>query len=92
MKLPWQIESLFERHPTLAGFSVRAPSDVPDSFARTGEDDELFIGDVGILSELDAKGRAEIVAHITEALADVVCDEPDGLESLKGRTFVRFLH
>jgi len=92
MTIPWQIESLFERYPMLAGFSVRGVRDVPDNCVRTGADDELFVGDVGISPALSADEYAEIFRHITTALAELLSDEPESRECLRGRTFARVLH
>lgn len=92
MKIPWQIEWLFERYPTLAGFSVRGVGDIPDNCVRTGAEDELFVGDVGISPALSAREYAEIFREITTALAELLSDEPESRECLRGRTFARMLH
>lgn len=92
MKIPRQIESLFERYPTLAGFSVRGVGDIPDSCVRSGAADELFVGDVGISPALSAHEYAEIFADITTALAELLSEEPESREFLHGRTFARTLH
>jgi len=52
MKIPRQIESLFGRYPTLAGFSVRGVGAIPDSCVRSGADDELFADITTALAEL----------------------------------------
>lgn len=92
MKTPRQIESLFDRYPMLAGFSVCGAGDIPDDCSRTGAEDELFIGDIGIPPALDAQQCAEILREITAALAELISDEPESGEHLRGRTFARVLH
>lgn len=89
--IPRQIESLFQRNPSLWGFSVRGVTDVPDSCPRSG-DEELFVGDLGISPALSAEQFGEIFQEITTALADLLSEHPELSESLRGRTFARTLH
>ncbi len=89
--VPQQIESLFLRYSSLSGFSVRAAADVPDSCPRTG-DEELFLGDLAISPALGAEQFGEIFQGITAALADLLSEDPEAGESLRGHTFARTLH
>ncbi|MGH8187133.1 MAG: hypothetical protein ACREUC_11265, partial [Steroidobacteraceae bacterium] len=86
-----QIEALFVRHPALWGFSIRGLSDVPDSCPRRSEE-ELFVGDVGISPALSAEQFGEIFQEIATALGELLSEEPELSESLRGRTFARTLH
>ena len=79
-QLEQQVESLFERCPELWGFSVRS------------ENDELFVSDVGIAPRLSAQQYGEIFQDIARTLADVLEEEPEACQFLKGRTFARTLH
>jgi hypothetical protein len=79
-QLEQQVESLFERCPELWGFSVRS------------ENDELFVSDVGIAPRLSAAQYGEIFQDIARTLADVLEEEPDACQFLKGRTFARSIH
>lgn len=90
--LPDPIESLFARFPGLCGFSVRGLADVPDSCARTGEEGELFISDIGVSPSVSSEQFGEMFEHITSALADFIAEQPGGDELLRGRTFARSLH
>jgi len=78
--LEHQVESLFARCPELCGFSVRS------------ENDELFVSDVGIAPRLSAQQYGEIFQDIARTLADLLEDEPEAEELLRGRTFARTLH
>jgi hypothetical protein len=92
-ELPAQIESLFTRHPALCGFSVRGLEELPDNCARDGEhDSELFVGDVGISPALSREQFGEIFQEIVVALAELIAEEPEAGEALRGRTFARVLH
>jgi len=79
-QLEHQVESLFARCPELCGFSVRS------------ENDELFVSDVGIAPRLSPQQYGEIFQDIARTLADLLEDEPEAEELLRGRTFARTLH
>ena len=91
--LPEKIESLFARHPALCGFSVRGLDELPDNCPRSDDDDgELYIGDVGISPALSHEQFGEIFREIVVALAELIAEEPEAGEALRGRTFARILH
>lgn len=90
--LPAPIESLFERHPSLCGFSVRGVDELPDNCPRSGEESELFVGDIGIAPALSAEEYREVFLEILVVLAELLAEAPDAGESLRGRTFARVLH
>jgi len=90
--VPSQISSLFERHASLYGFSVRGSADVPDSCPRNDDGEDLFVGDVGVSAAVSQAQYAEIFEAVVAALAEVVSEQPDAAEELRGRTFARTLH
>ena len=90
--LPAPIESLFTRFPALTGFSVRGLDEVPDSCSRSGEDDELFVSDIGIAPSLTSEEYGEIFQEIASTRADLLAEQPTASELLRGRTFARTLH
>lgn len=90
--LPSQIESLFSRHPALCGFSVLGLEDVPDNCPRGDGDSGFFVGDVGVSPELPDDQMKEIFQEIVAAVADLLTEEPEAGESVRGRTFARVLH
>lgn len=79
-QLEQQVDSLFARCPELCGFSVRS------------ENDELFVSDVGIAPRLSAQQYGEIFQDIARTLAELLEEEPEAEEWLRGRTFARTLH
>ena len=90
--IPASIESLFQRYPALAGFSVRGQHDIPDSCARSGEEGELFVSDVGVLPSLTNDQYGEIFQEIATTLSEILAEQPEAVELLVGRTFARTLH
>jgi hypothetical protein len=90
--IPASIESLFHRYPALAGFSVRGLHDIPDSCARSGDESELFVSDVGVLPSLTNDQYGEIFHEIASTLSELLAEQPEAAEFLAGRTFARTLH
>jgi hypothetical protein len=90
--LPQPIAELFERHAALTGFSVRGADEIPDNCPRSGDDAELFVGDIGISPALNADQYAEIFQELVVALAEWIDEDPGAAEDLRGRTFARVLH
>ena len=74
-----QLQSLFTRCPELCGFSVR------------GDEEDLFVSDVGISPRLSAEQYGEIFQEIAQTLSALLEEEPGALEWLRGRTFARTL-
>jgi len=75
-----QLESLFARCPDLCGFSVRQ------------EAEDLYVSDIGISPRLSAEQYGEIYQDIAETLGELLEEEPQAGEWLRGRTFARTLH
>lgn len=75
-----RLQLLFSRCPELSGFSVR------------GEDEELFVSDVGIAPRLSAEQYGEIYQDIALTLSELLEERPEAGELLRGRTFARTLH
>ena len=87
-----RIEALFERCPELYGFSVRDPADLPDSCTRSDAGSDLFVTDIGISPRLGADQYGEIFNEIFSTLSELLAEEPEAGEKLRGRTFARTLH
>lgn len=87
-----KIEALFDRCPALCGFSVRDPADLPDSCTRSAEGTDLFVTDIGISPRLGADQYGEIFNEIFSTLSEVLAEQPEAGEQLRGRTFARTLH
>jgi len=90
--LSTRIEALFDRCPELCGFSVRDPADIPDSCTRSETGGDLFVTDIGISPRLGADQYGEIFNEIFSTLSELLAEEPEAGEKLRGRTFARTLH
>ena len=87
-----KMKALFARCPTLHGFSVQDRSMLPrDLDPNRIPDADLFVTEIGIFPKLDSQFD-EIYDEITLAISDLVKDEPQAYDLLRGRTFARTLH
>lgn len=90
--MPASIQLLFARHPALSGFSVRGLADVPDNCARSGDESELFVADIGVSPSLAPDEFGELFEEIAATLAELLVEQPGADDLLRGRTFARTLH
>jgi len=87
-----KIRGLFARCPSLHGFSVQDRAMLPrDLDPSRIPDADLFVTEIGIFPKLDSQFD-EIYDEITHAISDLVKDEPQAYDLLRGRTFARSLH
>lgn len=83
-----RIETLFDRNPTLCGFSVGQRSieeaGVPEL--------ELFISGIDVYPALGSGQPDQLFNEISAALVELLDEHPDAYELLRERTFARTLH
>ena len=89
--IPSQIESLFERNPLLCWFSIVGKDDVPDHIPRSGDEEQLFVGELGVPPGVGVDHFKKIFRDVISAVTDLVGEQPELIESLRGRTFARTL-
>jgi hypothetical protein len=78
--LQQQLESRLARCPDLWGFAIRE------------EAQELYVSDIGISPRLSAEQYGEIYEDIAQTLGELLEQEPQAGDWLRGRTFARTLH
>jgi hypothetical protein len=88
---PAQIESLFARNPLLFWFSIVGKEDVPDNVSRSGDED-LFVGELGVPPGVGVDYFRTIFQDVISAVTELVGEQPELIDSLRGRTFARALH
>ena len=72
-----RVEALFRRCPALHGFSL---------------DSELFVAELACHPPLDGQRAAMVADEIAHSLSELVDEEPEAAELMRGRTFARSLH
>jgi hypothetical protein len=87
-----KIRALFARCPSLHGFSVQDRGMLPRDVDQTRiPDADLFVTEIGVFPKLDSQFD-EIYDEITIAISDLVHEQPQAYDFLRGRTFARRLH
>ncbi|HYN12224.1 MAG TPA: hypothetical protein VET51_06230 [Burkholderiales bacterium] len=87
-----KIRALFMRCPSLHGFSVQDRAMLPRNIDQTKiPDADLFVTEIGLFPKLDSQFD-EIYDEITLAISDLVHEQPQAYDFLRGKTFARTLH
>jgi hypothetical protein len=87
-----KIRALFVRCPSLHGFSVQDRAMLPRNIDQTKiPDADLFVTEIGLFPRLDSQFD-EIYDEITLAISDLVHEQPQAYDFLRGKTFARTLH
>ena len=71
------VAAVFQRYPPLCGFSLSS---------------ELCVEELACHPALDRRRAAVIAEDIVRALSELVDEEPEAAELIRGRTFARALH
>jgi hypothetical protein len=87
-----RMQTLFQRCPALYGFSVQQASSVTRERVANGLQGDLFLADVACHQPLDGDQAATLVDEISQALLELVEEQPEATALLRGRTFARTLH
>ncbi|MBI4293159.1 MAG: hypothetical protein HY661_16925 [Betaproteobacteria bacterium] len=87
-----RIKALFGRCPELAGFAVQDLAGVSDEVNPSDDGRKLFVTDIGFSAMICQDDLEEAYNLIGTAISDVVAEEPEAFDLLRGRTFARTLH
>jgi len=87
-----RMEIIFERCPTLYGFTVQDCSVLPEEFRSLALERELVVTDIGVYPNLSSAHSEQIYNEIAVALLDFMFERPAAKDVLRGRTFARTLH
>ncbi len=83
------VAELFQRWPTLVGFSVQDIASLTDERLAGRLEGELCLADM----ETQPFGTPEdLFGDVAIALIDLIDEDPAAREALRGRTFARELH
>ena len=86
------IAALFQRCPTLSGFTVQHPAALALDVAATRLDNALCIADVAIHAWPGDADADDVRNEIACTLLDLVEQHPEACALLRDRTFARTLH
>jgi hypothetical protein len=91
-----RIAALFDRCPTLCGFSIQDRAQVSENKPLELDesqipDADLYVTEIGIYPKLGTDQYADVFDEISVALANLVSEQPNAYDVLRGRTFARAL-
>lgn len=91
-----KIGALFSRCPSLCGFSVQDRQQVSETRPEQVDesqipDADLYVTEIGIYPRLGTEQYADVFDEITVTLANLVNEQPNAYDVLRGRTFARTL-
>ena len=91
-----KIGALFARCPSLCGFSVQDRQQVSEMRPAQIEesqipDADLYVTEIGIYPRIGTEEYADVFDEITVTLANLVNEQPNAYDVLRGRTFARTL-
>ena len=87
-----RIDALFVRCPTLCGFAVQDRSSLPEQLTEAQiPDADLYVTEIGIFPKLSTDQYADVFDEITITLSNLVSEQPNAYDVLRGRTFARSL-
>ena len=86
------LEALFMRCPALHGFSVQPGEQLESERIAHGLYDGLYLADVVSHWPLSREQAATLIDEVSQALCDLVDEQPEATALLRGRTFARILH
>jgi hypothetical protein len=87
-----RVDTIFDRCPSLHGFTVQDSSALPEELRSLALERELVVTDIGVFPFLNADQCEQIYNEIAVALLDFMFERPSAKDVLRGRTFARTLH
>ena len=85
-----RIELLFLRCPALCGFAVQDRASLPEKLTENMiPDADLYVTEIGMFPKLGAEQYADVFDEITVTLANLMNEQPNAYDVLRGRTFAR---
>ena len=87
-----RLEALFQRCPTLHGFSVQPAANVTRDRVVVELQEDLCLADVVWHQALNGEQAVTLIGEISQALFDLVDERPEAAGLLRGRTFASVLH
>jgi hypothetical protein len=87
-----KMAALFLRCPALCGFSVQDRAQLPEQITEQQiPDADLYVTEIGIFPKLGVEQYADVFDEITVTLSNLVSEQPNAFDVLRGRTFARTL-
>ena len=86
------VAGIFEEHPMLCGFSVQKRSTLTKERAIVPLQGELCLADLAVATWPGFRATREFYNQIACMLLELMDEQPEARDLLRGRTFARTLH
>ena len=90
--LAMQIKALFEACPNLCGFVVEELGGLHGNAEPNDGDDGFAISQVSFATPFSRDESNQVCSLIVGVISELVTEQPEACELLRGRTFARTLH
>lgn len=87
-----RLRAVFGRRPELHRFVIQDKAGLADHIDRDSLVGELFITQITLYPRRGTRQYDEVYADIARAISQFVAEQPEALQLLRGRAFVRALH
>jgi hypothetical protein len=87
-----ELQSLFQRLPSLVGFSVQDQTTLSAERMGAAMDQELTIADVSVQPWAGVEASPELCSEIAATLLELLEEYPAARTLLRGQTFARRFH
>jgi len=86
------LRSLFGGCPELIGITFHEPDRLAGDAGAPDQDDDVLVIEMGFSTPVSSGRYEDVFTRVTTRIHDLVTEEPDVLDLLRGQTFARTLH
>ncbi len=86
------MRTLFGGCPELIGLTVHEPGLWSDDRGASDRDGEVLVIEMGFSTPVSSRQYEDVFTRVTAKIHDLVSEEPEVLDLLRGQTFTRTLH
>ena len=86
------MQALFGGCPELIGITFHEPGLWPDDAGASDRDGKVLVIEMGFSTPVSSGQYEDVFTRVTAKIHDLVSEEPEVLDLLRGQTFTRTLH
>lgn len=86
------MRALFGGCPELIGLTFHEPGLWSDDAAASDRDSDVLVIEMGFSTPVSSRQYEDVFTRVTAKIHDLVAEEPEALDLLRGQTFTRTLH
>lgn len=86
------MRALFGGCPELIGITFHQPGPCPGDAGASDQDSDVLVIEMGFSTPVSSGQYEDVFTRVTAKIHDLVSEEPEVLDLLRGQTFTRTLH